>query len=102
MAGRTLPVFEYAHGGTSTTGCSVDGGYVYRGTRFPALYGRYFFADYCTNWVKSLRMQNGVATDLVDHTAQLTASGNITSFGEDGRGELYITAGSTVYRIVPQ
>ncbi len=73
-----------------------------RGTKLPALFGRYFFADYCTGWVKSLKMQNGVATDVLDHTAQFGIPGNITSFGEDGRGELYITASGAVYRIAPQ
>jgi hypothetical protein len=97
--GLVLPVYEYDHGSGS---CSIIGGYVYRGTRVPALAGRYFFADLCTGWVRSLKMQGGVATDVQDHTPQFGVHTQITSFGEDGRGELYITVGSgEVYRIAP-
>jgi hypothetical protein len=99
MSGLVLPVYEYGHG----TDCSVTGGYVYRGTRQPALAGRYFFGEYCGGWVRSLRMQGGVATELVDHTPQFGTKTGITSFGEDGRGELYITRDNgEVYRIAPQ
>jgi Glucose / Sorbosone dehydrogenase len=99
MSGKVLPVYEYDHG----SGCSITGGYVYRGTRYPAITGRYFFADYCNGWVKSLTMQGGAATAIVDHTAEFGAVPQITSFGEDGRGELYITqATGDVYRITPQ
>jgi len=97
-AGLTLPVHEYDHG----DGCSVTGGYVYRGSDYPALQGRYFFADYCGSWLRSFVVQNGVAVGLQDHT---DASGPVTStssFGEDGRGELYIVSlsGGSVRRIV--
>ena len=96
MNGLVLPVYEYDHGPE----CSITGGYAYRGTRNPTLAGRYFFADFCAGWVRSLKMQGGVATDIVDHTAQFGVLPQITSFGEDGRGELYITLGSgQVYRI---
>jgi glucose/arabinose dehydrogenase len=96
MSGLVLPVYEYGHG----SGCSITGGYVYRGTRHPALAGRYFFADYCSGWVRSLRTRSGVATDVVDYTAEFGLVPQITSFGEDGRGELYITLGNgQVYRI---
>jgi hypothetical protein len=96
MSGLVLPVYEYDHG----PACSITGGYVYRGTRNPTLAGRYFFADYCAGWVRSLKMQGGVATDVVDHTPEFGVVPNIQSFGEDGRGELYIMlATGEVYRI---
>jgi glucose/arabinose dehydrogenase len=108
VAGLTLPTFEYSHGVNDANGCSIIGGYVYRGKRLPALVGRYVFGDLCGGWVKSFRLQNGLATDLVDHTPQLgpiCPAGStfcITSFGEDAQGELYITTiGGYVYRIAP-
>jgi len=98
MTGLTLPVYEYSHAGGN---CSITGGYVYRGTRNPTLVGRYFFADYCVSRVRSLQMVGGVATDIRDHT-EFGTLGEITSFGEDGRGELYVTrASGQVYRISP-
>lgn len=103
-AGTVLPVFEYNHtaGGGPITGCSITGGYVYRGTRLPLLGGHYFFADFCQGWVRSFRYVNGAVTDLHLYTAEFGAIGNITSFGEDSRGELYImTSQGGVYRIAP-
>jgi glucose/arabinose dehydrogenase len=97
--GLVLPVYEYGH----SPACSVTGGYVYRGKRNLTLRGRYFFGDYCAGWVRSLKMQGGIATDVVDHSAAFGLISGITSFGEDGRGELYITrASGEVYRIQPQ
>jgi len=102
-SGKVLPVYEFNHTTGSPTGCSIIGGYVYRGARLPAFYGRYFFSDLCGGWIRSLKMQGNTATDIVDHTAQLGSVNTPTSFGRDGRGELYITtAAGAVYRIVPQ
>ena len=95
-AGLTLPVLEYGHG----EGCSVTGGYVYRGTLLPALTGLYFYADYCAGWVRSFRAAGRIATDSREWTA-LAPGGEITSFGEDARGELYLlVADGRVLRIV--
>jgi len=97
--GLNLPVYEYGHG----PGCSIAGGYVYRGTALPAFAGRYFFGDYCAGWVHSFVMQNGSVTDVVDHSAEFGLIPGLTSFGEDARGELYITSSNgDVYRIAPQ
>src|SRR5581483_5024664 len=60
-SGLVLPVFEYDHG----RGCSITGGFVYRGKAMPALAGRYFFADYCTGEVASFRYRDGKAGDVV-------------------------------------
>ena len=94
--GLTLPIHEYGHG----VGCSIAGGYVYRGTAFPALQGRYVFGDYCSGWSRSLEVVAGSVTDLQDHSAQVAAVSQLSSFGEDGTGELYVVSlGGTVYRI---
>jgi len=101
-AGTVLPVFEYPHSGGTITGCSITGGYVYRGARLPLLSGRYFYADYCRGWVRSFRYANGTASDHHDYTPEFGTLGNITSFGEDSRGELYILSQQgVVYRISP-
>jgi hypothetical protein len=101
-AGTKLPVFEYPHSGGTITGCSITGGYVYRGSRLPLLRGHYFFADYCSGWVRSFRYVSGAVVDLHNYAAEFGTLGNITSFGEDSRGELYIIVQSgSVYRIAP-
>jgi glucose/arabinose dehydrogenase len=97
-AGLTLPVLDYGHG----DGCSITGGYVYRGSDYPALQGRYFFADFCGTWLRSFTMVNGVALGLQDHTATSGPVSGTSSFGEDAHGELYIVSltQGTVRRIV--
>jgi glucose/arabinose dehydrogenase len=96
QTGLTLPVLDYAH----NQGCSVTGGYVYRGPAIPALVGHYLYADYCSGWVRSFQYQGGRAANRLDRPA-LKPGGNITSFGEDARGELYIlTSNGRVQRIV--
>lgn len=96
--GLTLPVLEYGHG----EGCSVTGGYVYRGSAIPALRGHYFYADYCAGWVRSFRLEGGEAVDQAGWPT-LRPGGAIPSFGEDAAGELYLlTADGRVLRIVPR
>jgi len=89
-----LPEVEYSHG----DGCSITGGYVYRGSAAPSLVGHYFYADYCEGWIRSFRFVNGAVTE---HQTRMASSvGNVTSFGEDAAGELYVvTAQGRVYRI---
>lgn len=95
--GLTLPVYEYTHG----EGCSITGGYVYRGAALPALQGLYFFGDFCQGWVRSFRYQAGAAAELTDWQS-LRPGGMITSFGEDAAGELYIIVqGGNVFKVVP-
>ncbi len=94
--GLVVPVVEYAH----DQGCSVTGGYVYRGAAVPAIAGHYFYADYCQGWVRSFRYQNGVAIEAREWSS-LEPGGPVASFGEDSSGELYILdAGGSVYRLV--
>jgi len=96
--GLTLPVLEYGH----PEGCSVTGGYVYRGSTIPAVQGHYFYSDLCQKWVRSFRYAGGVATEETSWPT-LSTGGTIVSFGEDAAGELYILeAGGRVSRIVPE
>lgn len=95
--GLTLPVFEYSH----AQGCSITGGYVYRGSAVANLQGLYFFADYCEGWVRSFRYASGTALELTDWPT-LRPGGPITSFGEDAAGELYVLSSSGgVFKVVP-
>lgn len=78
------PVAEYPH---QEGNCSISGGYIYRGSLFPAMAGNYFFADYCSGTIWSLFRNDAGWQQL-----QLQRTGlNISSFGEDWQGELYIT-----------
>jgi glucose/arabinose dehydrogenase len=86
-AGRapTDPLLEYSH----VDGCSVTGGYVYRGAAWPELRGTYFFSDWCSGWLRSFRWRDGRATELREW--RVGKLGQVTSFGEDGSGELLLT-----------
>lgn len=88
----TIPLHDYTHSGGN---CSVTGGYVYRGQAIPELDGTYFFADFCTGKIWSFKRNGNGVTQFTDRTAELRpATGetinNVTSFGEDDRGEIYI------------
>jgi glucose/arabinose dehydrogenase len=104
--GAVLPVLEYSHpgrpgavGAAHPTGCSVTGGYVYRGNKMPSLRGHYFYADFCAGWIRSFRLSNGA---VVDAQQWFDNVGSVMSFGEDGAGELYVlTFEGNLYRITP-
>jgi hypothetical protein len=97
--GLTLPVAEYDHG----DGCSVTGGYVYRGAAIPDLRGTYLYSDYCSGFVRGFRFANGHAGDERRFAELEPADHSVASFGEDAAGELYVlTAGGGVHRIVPR
>ena len=99
----TIPLHDYAHTGGN---CSITGGYVYRGAAIPELDGTYFYGDFCTGKIWSFKRSGSGAAQLVDRTAELRpqAGGtinNITSFGEDDRGEIYIVdRDGEIYKIV--
>jgi glucose/arabinose dehydrogenase len=107
-SGLTDPIWEYSH----AVGQSITGGFVYRGAALPATYrGRYFFADYVQGRVWSMGLSinptTGDATVSVgtEHTAELGGSavlGNVSSFGIDAAGELYVVnhTGGTIVRIM--
>jgi hypothetical protein len=91
------PVLDYGRG----SGCAVTGGYVYRGAAIPAIQGMYFYSDYCTGFVRSFRFTGSGITESFEWD-NLRRSGGVTSFGEDGRGELYImTESGRLFRFVP-
>ena len=101
------PIHEYDH----ATGQSITGGYVYRGSALPPIYrGRYFFADYVQGRVWSVALAidgsgEGRAAGLIEHTNELSASarfGNVSSFGVDADGELYLVSHSLgqVFKII--
>jgi len=79
------PVYEYAN--NNSEGCSVTGGYVYRGTQYASLFGAYLFTDFCTGNIWLTRKKNGkFNTTLVDQFKR----NNYSSFGKDVNGELYL------------
>ncbi len=93
-AGLTLPVREYDHG----QGCSVTGGYVYRGVEYPLLNGVYLFGDYCSGRIWGLTQ----AADGDWQMAQLARPNvRLSSFGEDETGELYVVdlSGGGLYQV---
>jgi glucose/arabinose dehydrogenase len=93
-AGLIPPVAEYGHG----LGCSITGGYVYRGTRFPQLEGVYFFGDFCSGRIWGLRQ---AASGEWNMALLLETELGISSFGEDAAGELYVLdyRGGTIYQL---
>ena len=93
-SGLEPPVVWYDHG----AGCSITGGFVYRGAALPGLAGHYFFSDYCAGFLASLEP---VGSGVVLHEWPIDDIGNVLSFGMDARGEPYLlTAGGEVHRIV--
>ena len=97
QTGLQLPILDYGHVGGV---CSITGGYVYRGSAIPAIQGHYFYSDYCAGWLHSLRYQAGVAVDQKDWGVTLP-NGQVTSFGQDVAGELYIMSANSIYKLVP-
>jgi len=89
----TFPVHAYNH----SLGCSVTGGFVYRGKAVPSARGRYFYGDYCTGRIWSLKIADGRATDVKQESQRLP---DLSSFGEDVRGELYaVTLSGKLFRL---
>jgi glucose/arabinose dehydrogenase len=110
--GSTLtgPIRTYAH--NSSGGYSITGGHVYRGCAYPELAGTYFYADYSTNNIWSLRYVNGSIVDFTLRNSQMQTSidgftcNQISSFGEDANGEMYIvdhggTTSGQIFKIIP-
>lgn len=88
------PVLEYG----SDKGCSVIGGFVYRGAKIPSLAGVYLYSDYCSGEVRGFRFESGEA---VGDKLLVDSGFNITSFGEDRLGEIYIlTQHGHIYQLM--
>jgi glucose/arabinose dehydrogenase len=86
------PVHEYGH----EQGCSVTGGFVYRGEKLPGARGRYFFGDYCSGTVWSLGLAGGKVVNL----SQAGHVPGLSAFGEDAAGELYAASlAGKIYRL---
>jgi len=90
---KIKPIYSIHH---DTGACSIIGGYVYRGTRYPQAYGKYFFTDYCDNTMRSITytanqtIQAEKYSSLVDGVLHRdTVPKTIVSFAEDNHGELY-------------
>jgi glucose/arabinose dehydrogenase len=90
---KVRPVIAYSH----SHGCSVTGGYVYRGSAVRAARGRYFYGDYCAGRVWSFRVGSRGRASAAVVSGQVPS---LSSFGVDGHGELYATAlDGTLYRL---
>lgn len=90
------PVVDYKHG---DDGCSVTGGYVYRGTQVPELVGTYLYGDYCSGKIWALKRGDGDA-DTWLNSLLFEDNLRISSFGEDEAGELYVVDhGGVIYKM---
>jgi glucose/arabinose dehydrogenase len=88
-----FPVAEYGH----DEGCSVTGGYVYRGTAVPAMRGRYVYGDVCSGRIWTLKAGRASASDIRREDDELEG---LSSFGQDARGELYaVSLSGTLFRV---
>jgi len=89
-----FPIVVYSH----NVGCSVTGGYVYRGRAVPAAKGRYFYGDYCSGTIWTLRTSKG---KLVGNRRESFTVSSLSSFGEDSAGELYaVSLEGRIYKLV--
>ena len=100
----TRPVFEYEH----SLGCSITGGFVYRGTAIPGLVGAYVCGDYCTGRLWSLRFDGVALTELLERDAVFPTGEpgftGLVAFGEDGHSELVCADLGTgrIFRLVAE
>lgn len=103
---HVLPVHEWQHGG-SPFRCSVTGGKVYRGADMADMHGRFFFADYCSGEIWSMRWGGSGIVDFHDHSGEflnaLGVGASITGFGADANGEIYVlnSDDGSVHRVIP-
>ena len=116
--GMVLPIIEYPNDAyhpafalgrknqLNVEGCSVTGGYVYRGKKLKGFEGVYFFGDYCSGNIWSFKVKDGKAAEFKNRTDEINiADGEFTnyisSFGQDADGEIYIVDyNGAVYKII--
>lgn len=95
QSGLEMPIFEYTH----AEGCSVIGGYVYRGSRLLWLQGAYVYGDYCSGKIWAISYDGA---EVIEHRRLAKTSFPISAFGEDAQGELYILSDvGGIYRLSP-
>ena len=116
--GLIKPVHEYQNNANymkilmgmdeaESTGCSVTGGYVYRGIQYPAIQGAYIFGDYCTGRIWSFKLKDRSLSDFRNIRKEIKKYSEnvplfISSFGEDNEGELYVVDYlGAVYKFIP-
>jgi glucose/arabinose dehydrogenase len=97
--GQVSPVLEIEHGDAGT--CSITGGIVYRGSVMPQLDGQYFFSDYCGGYLRSFAYREGEDVSVIDWTDRVGVPGQVTGFGVDGSGEMYVTTTSQLLKVMP-
>ena len=98
VSSRTWPIFNYPH----PTGESITGGYVYRGSAYPALVGTYLFADYVKGWIAGIRLRapGGAVLAKPEERTLLTTTYSPASFGVDESNELYLVdLGGSIYQV---
>ncbi|REC79152.1 cadherin [Chryseobacterium elymi] len=83
MSTMTFPVAVYDHSGGK---CSITGGYVYRGSQYPALQGKYFFADYCSSQIGIMNPDNSIVWNSA------STGNNFSTFGQNSQKELFVAA----------
>ena len=98
-SGKVLPIIEYTQ--ASNGRCAVTGGYVYRGSRIPALVGYYVYGDFCSGEIWAIRASSSYPPERI--TLAGAGSGRrISSFGESATGELFVVdLGGTISVIEP-
>lgn len=94
-ARETAPVAEYSH----DDGCSITGGYVYRGTAIASLTGRYVYADWCSG--RSWSVDAASPDTPRELTREIGRIPGVTSFGEDRAGNIYVVTNRAVRRLAP-
>jgi glucose/arabinose dehydrogenase len=101
-SGKKMPIVTYAHAVAGADNCSVTGGFVYRGSAYPALAGGYVYGDFCSGRIWVLNPMTGTpAHPVLVRDATASPQLAISSFGLDDTGELYVCdrAGGAIYRI---
>ena len=96
LATLTNPIIEYSHAGDD---CTVVGGFVYRGTIYPNMFGKYFYNDYCSGRFSTIYNDGGT---WVDVPLLMEEPFEYVTFGEDMHGELYVAdiAGGEIYKLI--
>jgi hypothetical protein len=96
--GFVFPQVEYTH----AEGCSVTGGFVYLGSAITGLAGTYFYGDFCAGRIHSFVYEEGIVSKHFDRTAELGVVSQLSSFGYNGFGEVYVTSllSGRVFKIV--